>query len=64
MSAYSSSYPDLSVDPKIKKFFEDFYAISDSPGEHEKYADFATEDGIIIMASRKVQGRSGTTLSH
>lgn len=59
MSGYTSTYPDLSVDPAIKKYFEEFYQISDTPNGHEKYADFITKDGKIIMASKTVQGRSG-----
>ena len=65
MSGYTSTYPSgLTVDPAIKKFFEDFYQISDTPNGHDKYADFVTDDGVIIMASKKVQGRSGTSFSH
>ncbi|KAM3419159.1 hypothetical protein BST61_g5103 [Cercospora zeina] len=58
MSQYSASIPsDGTVKPEIQSFFESFYAISDTPDAHERYADQFTPDGILIMASNKVQGR-------
>lgn len=58
MSQYSASVPaDGAVKPEIKTFFEKFYAVSDTPDGHEKYADFFTKDGVLIMASNKVEGR-------
>jgi len=59
MSSYASEYPDVDIDPAIKKFFEEFYAISDTPDAHEKYAQQFTEDATLIMASKKVKGSSG-----
>lgn len=58
MSQYSASVPaDGTVKPEIRSFFENFYAISDTPDGHEQYADQFTNDGVLIMASNKVQGR-------
>ncbi|KAF2207435.1 hypothetical protein CERZMDRAFT_107761 [Cercospora zeae-maydis SCOH1-5] len=58
MSQYSASVPaDGTVKPEIRSFFETFYAISDTPDGHERYADQFTPDGVLIMASNKVQGR-------
>ncbi|GIZ40085.1 hypothetical protein CKM354_000343900 [Cercospora kikuchii] len=58
MSQYSTSVPaDGTVKPEIRSFFENFYAISDTPDGHERYADQFTNDGVLIMASNKVQGR-------
>jgi hypothetical protein len=60
MSQYSASVPsDGAVKPEIKTYFEKFYAISDTPDGHERYADFFTTDATLIMASNKVQGRDG-----
>ena len=61
MSQYTASVPsDGTVKPEITKFFEKFYEISDTPDGHEKYADMFTQDGTLIMASNKVQGRDST----
>lgn len=46
MSQYTSQYPDVPVDPAIKKHFEEFYKTSDTPGADEKYTNFFTEDAI------------------
>lgn len=59
MDSYASEYPDIGIDPTFKRFFEDFYAISDTPDAHEKYAQQFTEDATLIMASKKVKGSSG-----
>lgn len=61
MSSYASQYPDLTIDPAIKQFFEEFYKISDTPDAHEKYAESFTEDATLVMASKTVKGRSGMT---
>ncbi|KAF2463296.1 uncharacterized protein BDR25DRAFT_298333 [Lindgomyces ingoldianus] len=58
MSAYASEYPSISFDPGYKKFFEDFYATSDTPDAHEKYVDFFTPDATLIMASKRGKGSS------
>ncbi|KAF1968234.1 hypothetical protein BU23DRAFT_558651 [Bimuria novae-zelandiae CBS 107.79] len=56
MKLYASEYPSTSFDPKFKRFFEDFYAISDSPEAHDEYVDCFTKDATLIMASKKAQG--------
>ncbi|CAO2653124.1 Nn.00g025350.m01.CDS01 [Neocucurbitaria sp. VM-36] len=56
MSAYTSEYPPVDFDPAYKKFFEDFYATSDTPEAHEKYIEHFTNDATLIMASKKVVG--------
>lgn len=62
--SYASEYPaGIDFDPAYKQFFEDFYAASDKPGEHEKYADNFTDDATLIMASKTVKGRAGTWTS-
>ena len=43
----------------LVKFFETFYQISDTPDAHEKYADYFTKDGVMVLASAKVEGREG-----
>ncbi|KAI9658893.1 MAG: hypothetical protein M1821_001853 [Bathelium mastoideum] len=59
MSTYAVEVPnDVQFDPQFRGFFEEFYAISDTPGAHEKYADQFTSDATVIMASKKVQGTS------
>ncbi|KND86857.1 hypothetical protein TOPH_08514 [Tolypocladium ophioglossoides CBS 100239] len=56
--SYKAQYPaDSSVDAEIVKFFEDFYAVSDIPGQHEQYADMLTEDATFIIASKRAEGR-------
>lgn len=59
MSQYTSQYPDVPVDPAIKKYFEEFYKTSDTPGADEKYTNSFTEDATLIMASKTVKGRPG-----
>ena len=59
MSQYYSQYPDVPVDAALKKYFEEFYKTSDTPGADEKYANSFTEDATLIMASKIVRGRSG-----
>ncbi|CAK4032326.1 Hypothetical predicted protein [Lecanosticta acicola] len=52
MGQYSAAVPsDGQVRPEIKEFFARFYAISDTPDGHEKYADMFTKDATLIMAS-------------
>ncbi|PVI02910.1 hypothetical protein DM02DRAFT_558876 [Periconia macrospinosa] len=56
-SAYASEYPaDVPFDPAYKKFFEDFYAVSDTPDAHDKYVSFFTPDATLIMASKRGVG--------
>ena len=59
MSAYASEYPSVDFDAAYKKFFEDFYATSDTPDAHEKYIENFTQDATLIMASKKAQGSDG-----
>jgi hypothetical protein len=59
MASYASNYPAVEFDPVYKKFFEDFYRISDTPDVHDKYAASFTDDATLIMASRTAKGTSG-----
>ena len=59
MSAYASEYPSVEFDAAYKKFFEEFYATSDTPDAHEKYIENFTQDATLIMASKKAQGSDG-----
>lgn len=57
--SYASEYPaGIDFDPAFRKFFEDFYAVSDTPDVHDKYADNFTDDATLIMASKTVKGRA------
>jgi len=58
MTSYSSEYPDVQVNPKIKDYLEEFYAISDTPDVHERYSQAFTEDATVVMASKVAKGRS------
>lgn len=60
MSAYTSEYPPVDFDEAYKKFFEEFYATSDTPDAHEKYAENFTKDATLVMASKKAHGSDGT----
>ncbi|UNI17583.1 hypothetical protein JDV02_003915 [Purpureocillium takamizusanense] len=56
--SYKAEYPaGASVDPGIVQFLQDFYAVSDVPGEHDRYVDMLTEDATFIMASKRARGR-------
>jgi len=58
--AYISEYPSSTpLDPAYKTFFQDFYAASDDPSAHKAYAQFFTQDAVLIMASRRAEGRDG-----
>jgi hypothetical protein len=59
MTSYASSYPSIAFDPAYKQFFENFYAISDDPKAHDKYAEQFTENATVVMASKRVKGTSG-----
>lgn len=63
MSAYASEYPSVEFDAAYKKFFEEFYATSDTPDAHEKYIENFTKDATLIMASKKVKGSDGMLYS-
>lgn len=60
MKLYTSEYPSVPFDPAFKRFFEDFYAISDNVDAHSEYVDSFTKDATLIMASKKAQGSEGT----
>ncbi|KAL2755431.1 hypothetical protein ACRALDRAFT_1076934 [Sodiomyces alcalophilus JCM 7366] len=56
---YKSEAPvDLAVNPGILSFFEDFYRVSDTPNDHQAYADNFTDDATFILASKVSRGRS------
>ncbi|KAH8602257.1 hypothetical protein B0O99DRAFT_561587 [Bisporella sp. PMI_857] len=58
-SQYKSQYPsDVTIDPGIVQFFEQFYEASDTPGEHENYVENFTADATLILASKKSKGRN------
>lgn len=59
MTSYASEYPSLPFDAEYKKFFENFYAASDTPDAHDKYVGFYTPDATLIMASKIVKGSQG-----
>lgn len=59
MTSYASDYPDLPFDPAYKKYFEDFYATSDTPDAHEEYVGFFTSDATVVVASKHVKGEAG-----
>ncbi|KAF2680328.1 hypothetical protein K458DRAFT_434437 [Lentithecium fluviatile CBS 122367] len=56
MTSYMSEYPPIPFDPAYKKFFEDFYATSDTPDAHSKYVEQFTPDATLVMASKKATG--------
>jgi hypothetical protein len=60
MSTYTAQYPAVEFDPAYKKFFEEFYATSDTPNAHEDYVQYFTRDATLIMASKKVVGPEGS----
>lgn len=59
MKMYTSEYPSNAFDPAFKRFFEDFYAISDNPDANNEYVESFTSDATLIMASKKAQGSEG-----
>ena len=52
---------DASVQPHILEFIKDFYRISDTFGETEKYVDQFTPNATFVVASKKASGHPGTT---
>lgn len=61
MSQYTAAVPsDGQVKPEIQSFFEEFYKASDSPDDHERYADFFTQAAKLIMGPNEAHGRDGT----
>ncbi|KAL1839130.1 hypothetical protein VTK73DRAFT_4124 [Phialemonium thermophilum] len=62
--SYKSQYPrDVAVEPSIVQFFENFYAVSDTPDAHDVYVDQFTDDATFILASKVSRGRDGRSLS-
>jgi hypothetical protein len=47
----------------VRSFLRQFYRVSDTPSEHEVYADQFTTDATFIMGSQKRQGTAGTECS-
>ena len=56
MSFYVSEYPNVDFDPVFKRFYEEFYSISDTPDAHEKYMQQFTKDATLNMASKTAKG--------
>ncbi|KAK4552461.1 hypothetical protein LTR86_010304 [Recurvomyces mirabilis] len=58
MSQYQADVPagEL-VKSEIKDYYEHFYAISDTPEAHQKYAELYTKNARLIMASNEANGR-------
>lgn len=57
---YLSTFPSVfEVPASLKKFFERFYQVSDTPDTHEQCADAFTGDAVLVMASARVEGREG-----
>ena len=63
MSLYVSEYPSVDFDSTLKRFYEDFYLISDTPDAHEKYVQQFTKDATVIMASKTTRGHEGSSFS-
>lgn len=59
MAAYASQYSSIEFDAAYKKFFEEFYATSDTPDAHENYIEHFTKDATLIMASKTAKGSDG-----
>jgi hypothetical protein len=60
MNSYVSRYPPvIEFDPAYRRFFENFYATSDTAEAHEEYVDYFTKDATLVMASKRVAGRKG-----
>lgn len=65
MSQYTASVPsDGQVRDEIKTFFEKFYAVSDSPGAHDDYANCFTKNGTLIMGPAETSGHDGRLPFH
>ncbi|KAK1042474.1 hypothetical protein LTR74_018526 [Friedmanniomyces endolithicus] len=58
MSQYTAQVlSDDLVKPEIRSFYKSFYAVSDTPDAHDKYAAFFTKSARLIMASNEANGR-------
>jgi hypothetical protein len=60
--AASLQFPQEGVVKALSSFMENFYAISDDPVAHEKYADQFTPDATLIMGRNDAQGYNGTRI--
>lgn len=58
MSTYVGETPSLTIDPRIPKFFETFYATSDNPSDeaHQDYVNSFTKNAKFVMGSRTAEG--------
>ena len=59
MSNYVAELPSLGdhgIDHQIPDFFTKFYKVSDDPEQHEEYAKSITDDGTLIMGTKKATG--------
>ena len=60
MSQYPASTPeDGAVRPEIKAYFEKFYEVSDTPSDHQVYAEQFTRNAKLIMGPNEANGRDG-----
>lgn len=58
--SYSVQSPsDQSVQPHVIQFLQAFYAVSDTPGETDKYVDMFAKDATFVLASKKASGHAG-----
>jgi len=51
--------PSSSPDPRIVPFFEKFYEVSDTPSEHEAYANSFLPDAEFVMGTKVTNGYDG-----
>lgn len=62
MSQYVASVPsDGQVKPEIQHYYERFYRVSDTPEDHEAYADMFTSDAKLVMGPNVAQGKESTS---
>lgn len=51
---YTSEYPpNTPFDPAYKQFFEQFYALSDTPAAHAEYAGMFAAGARVVMGARE-----------
>lgn len=55
-------FPPSGFDPAYMQFLESFYALSDLPDSHERYADQFTSEATLVMASKRAVGRNGKAM--
>jgi len=65
MSTYKGEAPfgSVELDPRIIPFFEKFYEVSDTQGDSAdaEYVDSLTQDGVLIMGSKRANGKDEIT---